>query len=450
MSSSSETTVPATQSQATPGAERLALLWIFPHKQPTVTGIPQSLLIGRGRDCDVAIDSARVSRRHLEIRRNGPLLVGEDLGSRNGTYVNGDRFKKGPLGAGSLLCVGDALGLIYSRTEGENVGFSEIQPGVFGGHTLRRALRELERSARSRLPIVIQGESGSGKEGVARAVHQLSGATGRFVPLNCGALPANLVDSELFGHKRGAFTGAERSNVGLIEASDGGTLFLDEVLELPLCAQAKLLRVLQEGEVLPLGSSRPVQVKLRVVVAAQQLLASSVEKGTFREDLFARLQGVTIDLPPLRERAEDIPFLLQHFLSEQFGQRPPIVKAPLVEALCLYSWPLNVRELLAVSKQLGVLHGHETELKKEHLPSYLRDRLLPINAPSSREDDLSETNCTANANSKKSATVDEFTSMLSETGGNVQRTCRVLGITRSRAYRLISSHGIDIQGLRGA
>lgn len=139
------------------------------------------------------------------------------------------------------------------------------------------------------------------KEGVARAVHRLSGAAGRFVALNCGTLPENLVESQLFGHRRGAFTGADRNNTGLIEASNGETLFLDEVLELPLCAQAKVLPALQEGEVLPLGSSQPEKVELRVVVAAQQGLARAVAEGQFREDLFARLQGVTIDLPPLRD-----------------------------------------------------------------------------------------------------------------------------------------------------
>jgi two-component system response regulator AtoC len=207
----------------------------------------------------------------------------------------------------------------------------------------------IDRAAEFKTTILITGESGVGKEMVARAIHDRSSrASGPFVAVNCGAIPENLMEAELFGHARGAFTGAEQSRLGLFREADGGTLFLDEIGELPPALQVKLLRVLQEEEVRPVGESRSVRVDVRIVNATARDLQTEVETGRFRQDLFYRLNVFRIHVPPLRERPEDIPPLsheLLNSLARQTGKRVQHVEPDALEALCAYPWPGNVREL---------------------------------------------------------------------------------------------------------
>lgn len=223
---------------------------------------------------------------------------------------------------------------------------------------------------------MILGETGTGKEGVAHAMHEWSARKGPFVAVNCAALVPTLAEAELFGYRRGAFTGAERASSGFFRAAQGGTLLLDEVTDLPESVQAKLLRALEQREISPLGESVPVRIDVRVLAGTQIPLAKMVEERRFRGDLCARLDGLTIRLPPLRERKQEIPYLFTHFLRLHSGGRPPDVEPRLVEQLCLYDWPFNVRELDLLARRLLVLHGHEELLRRSHLPEQILNRAV--------------------------------------------------------------------------
>jgi two-component system, NtrC family, response regulator AtoC len=228
-----------------------------------------------------------------------------------------------------------------------------------GGSSKMRQLYELIRQvAPARSSVLIVGETGTGKELVARAIHQASGRGGLFVPINCAAIPADLLESELFGHQKGAFTGAHRDRMGKFELANGGTLFLDEITEMPLALQAKLLRVLQEGNVERLGAQRAVKVDLRIVAATNRDPQQAVAEGALRQDLFFRLNVVRIDVPPLRERREDIKSLAGHFLhkySSELGRPAPALSEATMHSLLAYPWPGNVRELENLMERAAVL-----------------------------------------------------------------------------------------------
>jgi DNA-binding NtrC family response regulator len=234
-------------------------------------------------------------------------------------------------------------------------GGREAFPGLVGEDPALKLLwADLDKVASSPLPVLVQGESGTGKELVARAVHKRSlRAQAPFVPVNCAAIPDNLIESELFGHEKGAFTGAVNRRPGLFEAADHGVLFLDEIGEIPLPMQAKLLRAIETGEFFRVGSTRPVQVDIRIVSATNKDLRTESEKGGFREDLYYRLNGVTLRLPPLRERKGDIPLLAAHFLSRVARQKR--LSQGAAEKLDAYDWPGNVRELQMVVQRAAVL-----------------------------------------------------------------------------------------------
>src|SRR5207237_632160 len=232
-----------------------------------------------------------------------------------------------------------------------------LLPGVITRDpALGAALDLLKRAAPSRLPVLIHGESGSGKEVAARAVHELSSrATGPFVPVNCGAIAAEVAEAELFGHERGAFTGAVQSSIGALGAAEGGTLFLDEIGDLPLSLQVKLLRALESGEVKPVGAPRPRRIDVRVVCATHRDLRAEVRRGAFREDLYYRLCGVVVRLPPLRERPGDILPLAEHFLALEGDGVSRSLSADARAALCVHPWPGNARELRHVVQLAIVL-----------------------------------------------------------------------------------------------
>jgi len=247
---------------------------------------------------------------------------------------------------------------------------------VGGSEALQEVLRQIHKLAPQRSTVLLLGESGTGKELVARALHELSPRSSMpFVAVNCGAIPAELIESELFGHVRGAFTDARRDKKGLAVEADGGTLFLDEVGELPLELQVKLLRLLQEGEVRPVGDTRARKVEVRVVAATARDLARAVEAGRFREDLYWRLNVVPLRLPPLRERPGDILELAEHFLARCAALRPELgnltLSAAAREALCAHRWPGNVRELEHAIERAVVL-ADGAEIGEEDLPDTIR------------------------------------------------------------------------------
>jgi transcriptional regulator with PAS, ATPase and Fis domain len=401
-----------------------------------------AVVVGRDETCDTVLEGTEVSRRHAELRVDGPLLTVRDLQSSNGVYVNGVRTTDAPLAPGDVLRCGEWVGVAV--VDDDPVGLREIAPGWRGGPALLAAVAPAVAAAAapSLVDIVVQGETGTGKEGLASALHAWRRRGGPFVAVNCATLPAHLAEAELFGYRKGAFTGAERASPGFFRAARGGTLFLDEVLELPSDVQPKLLRVLQQREVLGLGETTPVTVDVAVVAAAQEPLAEAVRAKRFRADLQARLDGLTIVLPPLRERRDDVVPLFREFLREHSGGRPPALDAKLAEALTLYAWPLNVRELLALARKLLLTHGHEPVLKRSHLPEAMVSSGKPARGESSPAP--SEPGRTPNGALRR-RTDDEaewaaLVAALRAHGNRVAKAAEVIGVSRARAYRLLAAH----------
>jgi len=289
----------------------------------------------------------------------------------------------------------------------------------------------IERLAATDATVLITGESGSGKEVVAQAIHAHSARRGHaFVPVNCAAIPHELLESEMFGHERGAFTGAAGPRHGLFSSADGGTIFLDEIGEMPLQLQAKLLRVLEDGVVRPVGSDRSTRVDARVIAASNIDLAAAVKKQTFREDLFYRLQVVPIVIPPLRERRSDIPLLVEHFLGrirERVGGRNWTVTREAMVHLWSYDWPGNVRELQHLLERLVIL-CEDTVIDTPILPANLlsQTRIAEVRVPST----IGEKGVNLNAivRELEGRLINEA---LKQTAGNKQAAARLLGLKRT-------------------
>jgi transcriptional regulator with GAF, ATPase, and Fis domain len=275
-------------------------------------------------------------------------------------------------------------------------------------------------------PVHISGETGTGKELAAQAIHHESRrGGGPFVPVNCAALPEGVLESELFGHTKGAFTGAERSRKGRFELAHGGTLFLDEVADLPGSTQAKLLRVLQEGTFERLGDEKTTTVDVRIISATNKDLKQEVGKGNFRQDLFYRVNVVPINMPPLRNRKGDIPLLVDHFLKEarEQGQYPPTLSKEALNVLIGYAWPGNVRELQS-SLRFALVKSRGRIIRPYHLPAELNfwQEKRPSRGPSRKLES------------------DAVHAALKKTGGNKAKAARLLGVGRATLYRFLANH----------
>jgi transcriptional regulator with AAA-type ATPase domain len=439
-----QTTIRASNGgESAPSVTDLAVRWLFPATDGPVTPLAGSrTVLGRGEDCGTVLPGAEVSRYHAEIYRNGPLAILRDMGSRNGSFVNGLAVREAPLAAGDVVRLGEWIGVVvyFAPNSVAQFAFGTVAPGLYGGPKLRAALEPLLRAAKSDLSIVLEGETGTGKEVVARAIHSESGRQGGFFAVNCAALPEGIAEAELFGYRRGAFTGADRASLGHFRAASGGTLLLDEIADVSLALQAKILRVLEQREVLPLGESKPVSVDVKIIAAAQGSLESAVAEKTFRADLFARIEGITVKLPPLRERIEDVPYLFARLMHELGGGKPPAVDPKLVERLCLYDWPLNVRELVTLVRRLLVIHGHEAVLKAAYLPSRILRDLAQSATQATEPRDQAERDDL------------DFVRLIEELrsqAGNVSKAAAACGLSRQRAYRLIHARPeVDLEDLR--
>jgi transcriptional regulator with AAA-type ATPase domain len=449
MSSGGGTT---TVTQAAPtasgaAASGLALVWRFPRAGQPPVGLRWNgdgeLVMGRDAGSAVHLEGHDVSRRHAALRKSedgaGTLIA--DLGSRNGVRVNGRAISSAPLQGGDVVRLGGWVGVV-TAAPGE---VEEIAPGLWGGATLQAALAPLRQVAANDLPIVLEGETGTGKEVVAGALHRWSERAGPLVAVNCAALPEALAEGELFGYRRGAFTGADRASPGLFRSADGGTLLLDEVSDLPMALQAKLLRVLEQREVQPLGETRPVPVDVRVLVAGQQPLMESVHARRFRADLLGRLDGLTVRLPPLRHRREDILPLFSHLLETLGRGRAPAFESDVAERLCLHDWPFNVRELVLLVRRLLALHGPETTLRAHHLP----DRMGEDASARPSADAHRPAPTPASLAPPEPVQLPALVVALRASGGNVARAAAILGISRQRAYRLMEGQAVDLPALRG-
>ncbi|MCS6912835.1 MAG: sigma 54-interacting transcriptional regulator [Myxococcales bacterium] len=309
--------------------------------------LDRPLRVGSAADNDWVLSDPFVSAHHLMLIPDGDVVRLADRGSRNGTFVNGVRVERAEIGVGACVVLGRTQLRICSAG-----GTTQL----LGSSAAMAAVRAtVARLGPLPLPVLVLGESGTGKDLVARALHEHSGRRGAFVALNCGALPRDLVESELFGHERGAFTGAHQRRPGCFVEADGGTLFLDEIGELPLELQPRLLRVLEARAVRPVGGSREVAVDVRVVAATHCDLERAVAEGRFRQDLYYRLAGAEVNLPPLRARPEDIAQLVRHFLDEL--QLPVEIDEKELARLSQYPWPGNVRQLRHAVQRAAYLSG---------------------------------------------------------------------------------------------
>jgi DNA-binding NtrC family response regulator len=332
-----------------------------------------------------------------------------------------------------------ALRQALSRVPGDTpVAHDDDAPSLLTGNSpaIRALSQNIRKFAPVELPLLITGETGTGKEMAARALHQLSPRHGKpFAAINCGALPANLVQSELFGHERGAFTGATARRIGHFESADGGTVFLDEIGDLPLDAQTNLLRVLQEGTIERIGSCQSIKVDVRVLAATHVDLEKAVAQGRFREDLFYRLNVLRLRMPPLRERTGDIELLAQHFLDafrESYGTRARTFSAGARKALNAFSWPGNVRELMNRVQRAAVI-ADDALITPDDLE-------LSVDSPSGDRDSLGS----ARTSAEREAIVD----CLRASAFNISECARRLRVSRVTVYRLCKKHQLALDQLR--
>ncbi len=397
------------------------------------------LIAGAGSDADLLIADDAVSRRHLEMRVVPGGVALKDLGSRNGSYYLGQRFSDLTLSLGSKISIGKTeLEFVVDREDFEGTqGTSRSSYGPLTGHSpaMQRLFTLMQRLEGSLVNVLIQGESGTGKELIARALHDRSLCKdGPFIAINCGALDRSLVRSELFGHKKGAFTGAHTEASGAFADADGGTLFLDEIGELPLDVQPILLRALESGSYVKVGETRTRPVKVRLIAATHRNLTADVQDGLFRSDLFYRLMVVQLNAPPLRERREDIADLVMSICNTAAFPPPP---AHIVEELCKRTFPGNVRELkhaLLAYSAIGELpHSTARPGPAEHTSG---DSILSFVDPARPYAE------------QKEALVDRMTylylkALIERCHGNRSEAARVADLQRGYLRRLLQKYGLD-------
>jgi two-component system, NtrC family, response regulator AtoC len=410
-----------------------------------------SLLLGRGPECDVRLHGRSVSRRHVRLHIGAEVEV-EDLGSANGTEVGGQRLRRSTrraLRPGEAASAGDATLVLMVATANRGPR-PPSQDGVEAAEVVLQdpVMRELHqtalRAAPFEVPVLVLGETGSGKEIIAEAVQRASTRwQAPFLRISCAAIAPSLLESELFGHERGAFTGAVVAKPGLFESAEGGTVFLDEVAELPLASQAKLLRVLESRQVTRVGGVRPRDIDVRFIFATNEDLRDSVARGAFRRDLFFRINTITLRIPPLRERPTDILPLARHFLSvarRRLGAPAGRTLSATAEAALLaHSWPGNVRELRNVVQRAALL-ARGPQLDLADLQLELSPATRPANTVVSREaqpvppDELDERA--------------RIESALAACGGNQRRAAQSLGISLRTLVRRLTRH--ELPRPRGA
>jgi transcriptional regulator with GAF, ATPase, and Fis domain len=433
--------------------------------QPFEVELSAVATIGRGATNDVALDDPAASRRQSIVRADDDGFLISDLGSANGTYLNGTRvlapvrLKDGDqitIGSTRLTFVGEPSQQATPEQPADDA--TRVREDSRSGAVLLGASKPMEdlfhlieKAAASPLPTLLEGETGTGKELVARAIHQASrNAKGPFLPVNCAAVPENLLESELFGHRRGAFTGATADHEGLFEAAQGGTVFLDEIGEMPLAMQPKVLRVLQEGEVTRIGEIRPRKVEFRLVAATNRDLLREVERGTFRGDLYYRISAFPIRIPTLRERRDDIPLLVESFLvvaARRQGKRVGPVTSAAMQALAEFDWPGNVRELQNEVQRAVALATPGEAIGLQHLsPKLTGERGTASDASDERPSTAPGTTPRSGTGSLREAR-DAFearfiSDVLEKEGGSVLRAARVLGLTRAGLYKKLKELGL--------
>ncbi len=434
----------AEESASLPGA------WTFSQERTT---------IGRDDSADLRLPIAAVSRAHAEIVWDESRWLVRDMGSRNGTLLDGHPVTQAVLERGAELRIGDGV-LKFLDFEASNycpylldgnvTGQQRLAENtdLVGGYQMDCIAAELAHIAPTNLSVVLLGESGTGKEVAARELHRNSGRRGAFQAVNCAAIPATLLESELFGYKRGAFSGADRDKPGLVRLADQGTLLLDEIGDMPLEAQAKLLRVLQSREVYPLGATAPERVDIRVVCATHRDLQRLIQLEKFRDDLYARLNEYQLRLPPLRDRKEDVFQLTRSFLKRH-GRSELKLSFGFALGLVSYDWPYNVRELEGCIKRcLALCEGPIIE--ESSLPEPIKDLMADYGRPLTRtEHTVQGSSFDVARGTRSSAPTDaELRALLERHRGNVAAVGRDLGKARMQVHRWMERYGIDVDDYR--
>ena len=360
--------------------------------------------LGAMDDNDIVLSDDTVSRHHCKIVQENSGYVLVDLASTNGTFINKVRVREAFLRPGCTIGVGQTQFKFNAREEEVEIvpSRSDHCGDLIGRNAKMREIYSiLEKISPTATTVVIEGETGTGKEVVAQTIHKLSSrASGPVIIFDCGAVPPNLIESELFGHEKGSFTGAVMTRQGLFEMADRGTLFLDELGELPLDLQPKLLRALEQREIRRVGASKSIKVDVRIIAATNRNLEEEVRGGRFRQDLFYRLSVVRLMLPALRDRIDDLPLLIRHFLKTHvFNQggdgaaRVQAISRPALECLTGYSWPGNVRELVnVIERAVSFCDGNSIEVADlpEHIRSAVRASVRPPTAGAAEGGDFGE------------------------------------------------------------
>ncbi len=435
----------------------------------------QVVTVGRSTDSEIRIDTPSISRRHFTIREGAPSLI-EDLASANGTRLNGVRLLANtptPFEIGNLIEAGGIFFMVQDHGPSTEQMTARIEKStapdeestsiqamvVVEDVAMARIHGLVELVARSGIPVLVMGETGVGKEVISAALHKRSPRAEKpYIKLNCAALPEALLESELFGYERGAFTGANQTKAGLIEAAHQGTFFLDEIGEMPLPTQAKLLRVLENGELMRLGGLKPRIVDVRFIAATNRNLPSLVAKGAFRRDLYFRLNGITIPIPPLRERKSEIPALASFFLGQaamRVGRVVPKLTADLIAVLEKHSWPGNIRELKNVmDRALTVCVGGtllpehliiEPDLSLDEAPQSVR---RPAPSRPASTPNMSAVTLPAKEPHGRLMRMDSETEQklilkaLDQAGGNQSRASEILGISRRTLINRLDEYGL--------
>lgn len=443
---SANATEPKAPSSGWFASSSLALSIVHPPELAAVRlELGDGLVLGRQSEPGVAVVAhSTVSRRHAAIQHKDSGLWLVDLDSRNGTSVNGAPAREPTyLLPQSIVRLGDVLAVVDQAGAGV---FDAAEALAGTSPAMVRAREQLARAAPERAPVLIVGETGVGKERLAFEVHRRSGRPGAYVTLNCAELTRELIESQLFGHRRGAFTGASGSQEGLFVAADGGTLFLDEIGELSLDLQPKLLRVLEDGQVRALGSTHSRAVDVRIVAATNRNLDEWVEQGGFRRDLYARLALFEIHLPPLRERRQDLLAWLELLHRGEQPSAPPLAARfhpDVVERLLLHPWLDNLRGLkrLVVRLGSGAAAGPiGVRALLEALPELEggRTRQSSLPAPPQRSPSAPP--------GQKTPTREELLAVLEANGFSVRATSKHFGRDRRQIYRWIEAYGIERDG----
>ncbi|MFI5298228.1 MAG: sigma 54-interacting transcriptional regulator [Polyangiales bacterium] len=449
-------------------ASRSFALLIVTSSGTEIVSLPEraSVTLGRDATSDVAVVDDSVSRRHAVLYLSGSIAI-EDVGSRNGTSVDGQALVVGertPLSIGQTVELGSATvvlqgarGLlarervdrapVAARAGDRSVATSAIATPIVADPTMKRLYAMIDVIAPTDLSVLVLGETGSGKEVFAETLHRTSRRrAAAFLRLNCAALPESTLEGELFGWERGAFTGAVQAKAGLFESADGGTVFLDELGDMPLGTQAKLLRLLESGEVMRLGSLKPKHVDIRLVSATHRDLQRRIGEGIFRADLYFRINGITLTLPPLRSRPSDILPLAEHFAARaaaKHGRATPTIAPSASDRLESYRWPGNVRELRNVMERAVVLAG-DGSIEISH---------LGIEADiSARGDEAGSPSDAAEAEAPRSLRDDRndaerrrIVEALEQSGGHQAKAAEILGIARRTLLYKLKSYGITRQ-----